>query len=213
MPVIPQDRPIEVLRKEVIDQLIMNYSHGELSLEAFERRLDDAMETADNNVLVALTSDLDLEVDQDFVNNKKHQIEMNYVPGEAEDVETIVQIFGGNDRSGSWKLPKELRIVSIFGGADIDLSEAQFTSPVLRITVFNLFSGVDIYVPEHVNVQSTAFCIFGGISNDANSNAETNAPTVIIDGVALFSGIDIKIKRTMKERFVMFVDKLKSLLS
>ena len=213
MPVIPQDRPIEVLRKEVIDQLIMNYSHGELSLEAFERRLDDAMETADSNVLVELTSDLDLEVDQDFVNNKKQQMEMNYVPGEAEDVETIVQIFGGNNRSGSWKLPKELRIISIFGGADIDLSEAQFTSPELHITVFNLFSGVNIYVPENINVQSKAFCIFGGISNDANSNTETNAPTVIIDGVALFSGIDIKIKRTMKERFVIFADKLKSLLS
>ena len=213
MPVIPQDRPIEVLRKEVIDQLIMNYSHGELSLEAFERRLDDAMETADSNVLVELTSDLDLEVDQDFVNNKKQQMEINYVPGEAEDVETIVQIFGGNNRSGSWKLPKELRIISIFGGADIDLSEAQFTSPELHITVFNLFSGVNIYVPENINVQSKAFCIFGGISNDANSNTETNAPTVIIDGVALFSGIDIKIKRTMKERFVIFADKLKSLLS
>ena len=38
MSVAIQDRPIESVRQEVIDQLIMNYSHGEISLEAFESR-------------------------------------------------------------------------------------------------------------------------------------------------------------------------------
>jgi len=213
MPVIPQDRPIETLRKETIDQLIMNYSHGEISLAAFERRLDDAMETTDHSVLVDLTSDLDLMVDQEFVNNKKQQMGMNYTPGETEEVEHIFQIFGGNDRSGVWRLPKEIHIVSIFSGANIDLTQAQFTSPVVRITVFNLFSGDNIYVPENVNVHSKAFCIFGGIKNNVNSSADPDAPTIIIEGFALFSGIDIKIKRTVKENFMIFADKLKSLLS
>jgi len=49
----------------------MNYSHGVLSLEAFERRLDDAMETSDHNILTDLTADLDLKVDQDYIDNKK----------------------------------------------------------------------------------------------------------------------------------------------
>ncbi len=213
MPVIPQDRPIESLREEVIDQLVMNYSHGLLSLQAFERRLDTAMESADHNVLVELTADLDLEVDQDFVNNRKDQLGMNYQPGESEDVEYIFQVFSGNDRAGTWRLPKEIHSYSIFSGSKIDLSEAQFTNPEIRIKVFNLFSGLDIYVPEHVNVQSKAFCIFGGIDNSVNSATNPNTPTVIIEGFALFSGIDIKIKRTIKERFIIFADKLKSLLS
>jgi hypothetical protein len=45
MPVTPNDRPIETLREETIDQLIMNYGHGKLSREAFERRLDEALDT------------------------------------------------------------------------------------------------------------------------------------------------------------------------
>jgi len=105
MPVNPQDRPIETLRKEVIDQLIMNYSHGELSLEAFERRLDEAMETADHKVLVELTADLDLATDQEYVDSKKEQLNSNYRPGDSEEVEYIYQIFSGSDRSGEWKLP------------------------------------------------------------------------------------------------------------
>ena len=31
-----EDRPIENVREEVVDQLTMNYGHGELSLEAFD---------------------------------------------------------------------------------------------------------------------------------------------------------------------------------
>jgi len=213
MPVNPQDRPIETLREEVIDQLVMNYSHGVLSLEAFERRLDDAMETSDHNILTDLTADLDLKVDQDYIDNKKDQMYGNYVPGDAEDVEYMFQIFSGNDRSGVWSLPKELRMVSIFSGAKIDLSEAKFCSPVVRIKLMNLFSGIDIAVSENINVRNNTFCIFGGVNNGVVSNAGPNAPTVIIEGVVLFSGVKIKIKRTIKERFVVFADKLKTLLS
>ena len=47
MPVDNQDRPIEVVREEVIDQLIVNYGHEALSLEAFDRRLDQALSADD----------------------------------------------------------------------------------------------------------------------------------------------------------------------
>ena len=213
MPVIAKDRPIETLRKEVTDQLIMNYSHGELSLEAFERRLDEAMATDDHDELVNLTADLDLTVDEEFINTQKEQMNQNYVPGDSDDVETIFQVFSGSDRTGEWKLPKELRVISIFSGCNIDLTDAIFTNSVLTIKVFNIFSGVDIYVPENVNVQTKAFCIFGGIDNSVGSTVNPNAPTIIIEGFALFSGIDISIKRSIKERFVMFADKLKAFLS
>ena len=45
MSVVLEDRPIEQVREEVIDNLIYNYSHGVISAEAFERRLDKAMST------------------------------------------------------------------------------------------------------------------------------------------------------------------------
>ena len=33
MPVTPQDRPLDALREQTVDQLIMNYGHGKLSRE------------------------------------------------------------------------------------------------------------------------------------------------------------------------------------
>ena len=44
MSVKVEDRPIEQVREQVIDQLIYNYSHGVISVDAFERRLDNAMD-------------------------------------------------------------------------------------------------------------------------------------------------------------------------
>ena len=213
MPVVLEDRPIDKVREEVVDQLVMNYSHGELSLEAFERRLDQAMETDDPQVLVELTADLDLVIDQVFVDSKKQQMGMKFILGESEDAETIFNIFSGSDRSGEWELPKEIRVISIFSGSNIDLTDAIFRDPIVRVKIFNLFSGDNIYVPENVNVKVKAFCIFGGIDNSVSSVTDPTTPTIIIEGYALFSGINIEIRKTLKERFVIFADKLKEFLS
>ena len=63
MPVKIEDRPIKGIREEVIDQLVMNYAHQEITLEAFENRLDLAMDTEDRSVLLEQVADLDLTTD------------------------------------------------------------------------------------------------------------------------------------------------------
>jgi hypothetical protein len=215
MSVILEDRPTETVRSEVIDQLIMNYSHGELSYEAFERRLDQAMELQCNKALVELSQDLPLTVDKAFVESKKQDMAPNIVSGETEDVEHMVNIFSGSSRGGAWKVPKEIRSFSLFSGSDIDLTHAQFAQNELRIKIFCLFSGDTIYIPENANVVSKAFCIFGGIDNQAPTqvNPNINTPTIIIEGVSIFSGINIEIKRTMKEKLVDMADSLKKMFS
>lgn len=208
-----EDRPIESVREEVIDQLIMNYSHGELSYEAFERRLDQAMESQFTVELQTLIEDLPLSVDKSYVDTKKQEMGINFTVGETEELDYIVNIFSGSERSGAWKVAKEIRVFSLFSGTKMDFSDAQFTQPVVRVKLFSLFSGNDVFVPENINIVTKAFCVFGGIDNKAPSNADRNAPTIIIEGFALFSGIDIKVKRTIKEAFVDFADNLKKMFS
>lgn len=213
MSVAINDRPTEKVREQVIDQLIMNYSHGEISHQAFERRLDQAMETEDNEALIALIEDLPLSVDSDYQQNKSKDLGASYIPGEAEDVDTLVSIFSGHERKGRWTLPKELRSFSLFSGSDIDLSEAIFCQPTVHIKMFSLFSGDNIYVPENVNVVVKAFGIFGGVDNKTSTSNRHDAPTIVIEGLAIFSGIDIKVRKTLKERFVQFADNLKNMFT
>ena len=219
MPIIPEDRPIDVVREEVIDQLIMNYGHNKISLEAFERRLDSAMATKDHATLLALVEDLELTADKEYVDLKKRELlsepdgQAHDYPHEAKEEEYLVHIFGGSDRTGVWNVAKEVTVINIFGGGDIDLSEAIFNHRKVTIRIYSVFGGSTIFVPETINVCVKAFCVFGGVDNRAPSLDDARAPTVIIDGYAIFSGINIKVKRTFKERFSRFAEGVKSILS
>jgi len=218
MPVAPADQPLDTLRETTIDQLIMNYGHGRLSLEAFQRRLDEAFDAQDHRALIALTSDLDLEVDSGYVERKREELQdtRDYYAVDDyadDDVEYIVDIFGGSDRSGEWVVPPELRVVAIFGGSDVDMTEARFASRVTRIRMFCLFGGTDIYVPEGVNTTVKAFSIFGGFSNKAPNVNRPDAPRLIIEGLIIFGGGDVKLKRTFRERLLDFANGLRGMFS
>jgi hypothetical protein len=212
MPVILEDRPIKKVREEVIDQLIFNYSHGEISNEAFERRLDQAMASQVHQEIVDLVADLELKADAGYSEQKDTQFNVNYGADNAEERDTIVNIFGGANRCGRWTVPKEIRIFSIFGGSSIDFTDAIFHTPNVTIKILCVFGGEEIYVPENVNIVSKAFCILGGIDNSAPSIADRQAPTITLEGLVLFGGVDISIKRTIKEKFVAFANKFKTMI-
>jgi len=207
------DRPIDKVREEVVDQLVMNYSHGELSHEAFERRLDQAMASESNEEMIQLVADLELKVDQEYIEKKKEDFRFSYSAEPAEESELLVNIFSGSGRSGEWRVAKEVKTVNIFSGCDIDFSEAIFTQKEVTVKVFCLFGGIDIYIPENVKVVSKAFCIFGSMDNKAPSTDYIDAPTIYVEGLVLFGAIDITLKRTLKERFTAFADGLKNLFN
>ena len=213
MTVILEDRPIEKVREEVIDTLIYNYSHGVISSEAFERRLDQAMASQNHQEIFNLAADLEQTKDSEFTSQKERQFNVNYAASDDDETETIVNILGGSGRSGQWTVPREINIITIFGGADIDFTDAIFTTPNVTIKILCLFGGDNIYVPENINVVSKAFCILGGIDNKAPSIASRQAPTLTIEGLVLFGGLDIKIKRTIKEKFVAFANQMKTMFN
>lgn len=213
MPVILEDRPIEQVRQEVIDQLIFNYSHGVISDAAFERRLDQAIASQVHQEIVTLVVDLDLQTDSTYEQQKDDRFNVNYANAEGETTETVINIFGGTDRSGQWTVPKEVKVFSLFGGSNIDFSDALFSAPQVTVKVLCIFGGENIYVPENINVVSKAFCIFGGVNNKAPSIAHKQAPTLTIEGLVLFGGVNIRIKRTIKEKFVAFANQLKTMFN
>lgn len=210
MPVNPLDQPLDKLRDDTVDQLIMNYGHGRLSLEAFQRRLDEAFDARDQSQLMELTRDLELTVDSGYVEKKREELEFQYADdGEVDDVEYIVDVFGGSDRGGLWTAPRELRIFTLFGGSNVDFSEARFSSQLTRVRMLCLFGGVDIFVPEGINTTVRVFSIFGGVSNKAPSTTDRHAPRLLIEGLVIFGGGDVKLKRTFRERLMEFADNLR----
>ena len=190
MPVTPQDRPLDALREETVDQLIMNYGHGKLSREAFERRLDEALDTQSHERLLELTEDLDLKADRQYTQQKKAELGIRIDTSAAsrvDDNEVMINIFGGNTRKGAWDVPRAIRIISVFGGAELDFTDARFTTETTYITVFCLFGGVNLRVRDGMRTISKAICIFGGVDNRAGPTMDPNAPLLLIEGAAILA--------------------------
>jgi len=191
----------------------VNYGHEKLSLDAFERRLDQALASNDADELVELTADLELKADKQYADQKRQELDFDfdYDYDGTRDVEHIINVFGGSDRSGTWLVPKEIRMLNLFGGGDIDFTEAKFSHPTVHIKMLTLFGGATIYVREDINTVSKIVSIFGGADNSAPSNTSGNAPMVIVEGLVMFGGATIKIKRSIKEVFLDFADRIRGI--
>jgi hypothetical protein len=214
MPVASEDRPIETVRRETIDQLILNYGHGKLSLAAFERRLDTAMEAQSHAALVELTKDLEVFADAGYAKKKQAELGVQVAENldDVDEEEYMVHVFGGSNRRSAWNVAPRIKMINVFGGCDLDFTQATFTARKTRIIMLCLFGGAKLSVPEGVRVISKAVCIFGGIDNRAPGTTDPNAPTLVIEGLLLFGGVDIRLKKSFKKRYLEVAQSLRGML-
>ncbi|MBQ4856594.1 LiaF domain-containing protein [Pseudoalteromonas sp. MMG007] len=208
-----EDRPIEHVREQVIDQLIYNYSHGVISVEAFERRLDEAMDASSNEALMNLVEDLTLNTDNQYKAHKHTQFSPNYSAQQNSDDDfTLRSILGSNERSGQWVVPKNIYLHNYMGSVVLDFTDAIFTHQNVTIHVNCIFGSDEIYVPEHVNVVSKMFCTLSSFENKSVSLNKRQGPTIHIEGKAILGSVEVKVKRTIKEKFISFANELKAQL-
>ena len=205
-----EDRPIEKVREETIDQLVMNYSHGELSAEAFERRLDQAMDATAHSQLAELVEDLELRPDTSYDSMKEQQFSPHYGEGRVLPTENVVSILSSNERCGVWTGPREITIYSLLGSVELDFTDAVFQHPDVTIKIIGGLSSLEIFVPEEITISTNVFSILGSTENKAPSMGNLKqAPHIRIEGFQVLGSVEVKVKRTIKEKFVAFANSLK----
>ena len=95
-----EDRPFDQVRQEAIDQLIMNYSHGVISAEAFERRLDVASDATSIQELIDVVADLSLQPDNLYQQQRERSFTPRYQAGNDTRNENIICVLSSNQHSG-----------------------------------------------------------------------------------------------------------------
>ena len=110
-----------------------------------------------------------------------------------EDFVETTSIFGGAKKIIISKNFKGADLVNIFGGTELDLSQADFTGTAV-IELTTIFGGTKLLVPSNWSVKSEAVTIFGGIEDKRRMQTITEIPdkTLLIRGTVIFGGIDIK---------------------
>jgi predicted membrane protein len=111
----------------------------------------------------------------------------------SEDFVDSTSIFGGAKKNIISKSFKGGDLVNIFGGTDLDLTQADFTGTAV-IELTTIFGGTKLIIPSNWSIKSDAVIIFGGIEDKRKMPAVTVNPdkTLVLKGTVIFGGIEIK---------------------
>ena len=111
-------------------------------------------------------------------------------PANPQDsFDTVIGIFGGGERKGRWRVKRRTNALALFGGCDLDMRDAVFEGREVTVYAFAVFGGIDITVPEGVEVRNQGVGIFGGFGGRGSTDLDPAAPVVIVKGLALFGGV------------------------
>lgn len=110
----------------------------------------------------------------------------------GDDYLDVVCIFGGAKKKILSKDFKGGEIVNIFGGADIDFTQADIKGQIY-IDVTQVFGGIKLIVPPHWHVTSDAVSLFAGFEDKRMQKSDYGSDKIlVIKGTSIFAGIDIR---------------------
>lgn len=189
-----RDRVAQVLRTA--------FEEGRLTIEEHSERIEALYGAKTMGELEPLTYDLPTGLARPSLSKSPAPVPSPYRPAHVgtapAESPSLVAVFGSAERKGPGRIGPRLRAAAIFGGVEIDLSEATFDTPTLVIDVATVFGGIDVRVPEGVTVRGHGAGIFGGFSVHQQVAEDPNAPVVVVRGAAVFGGVDIRPKKAKR---------------
>lgn len=126
---------------------------------------------------------------------------VNYDTTNATDAaDQIVAIFGGATRKNAWRVRKNTSVMAVFGGVDLDLTQATFEAHDLTFNVFCLFGGVEVTVPPGTDIDSQVISVFGGTEVGRIAPPDSSLPKIQVKGFCGFGGVEIRNPKVRKNR-------------
>jgi len=158
---------------------------GRLTLDELEERAGKAIAAQTRGELAALTTDLPQE-------GGAPAVQRPAVAGERKPVHWMIAILGGGHRRGRFRAVGSINAVGILGGDEIDLREAELEGGELRLNLFSVLGGANVYVPDSIEIEMGGFSILGG--NEVKGSERLprqGAPIVRIRGFGMLGGATI----------------------
>jgi DUF1707 SHOCT-like domain len=188
-------------REQVATVLSTAYAEGRLTREEHDERIHQLMAAKTFDDLIPITRDL-VVVGTPTPLTGQPSTSRFAIDTTAQNPEPdrMIAIFGGASRRGKWRVRKNIQSLTLFGGTDLDLRDAIFEAPVVTISGFWCFGGLDIKVPDGIEVRDQTAGIFGGTDIRDVGNPAPGAPTLVIKGVSLFGGVSVHGPKPSKRR-------------
>lgn len=177
-----RDRYVAVLREGL--------ASGRLTPEEYEERVDVALVARTHADLVPLVRDLPVRPGD--LPGAAPVPALRDPAGAAPASGALTAVFGGIQKRGRWTVPERLPVKAVFGGAELDLTEADLADQRIELQVSAVFGGVSILVPADMRVVLDVKAVFGGSAEPKTAPSGATGPVLHVTGKAVFGGIDVK---------------------
>jgi predicted membrane protein len=112
--------------------------------------------------------------------------------GSAEDYVDLTSFFGGIKRRIFSKSFKGGKTTNVFGGIELDLTQADVEDSAV-LDMVQIFGGVKLIVPSNWEVRADNLTILGGLDDKRkNPDVTGSGKKLFLTGTSIFSGIEIK---------------------
>src|SRR5215470_9122623 len=169
-------------RERVANVLREAAGDGRLTMEELDERLDAVYAAKTYAELEPITRDLPATGTAHApVPAQSSAVQDSRIGGVASS-EGAFAILGGFSRKGDWVVPKDFTAFAFMAGGEIDLREARFAEPVVTLHVV---------------------AIMGGFDHGASATGAPGGPTIVINGVALMGGVEVRrrpLRQSRRER-------------
>jgi Domain of unknown function (DUF1707)/Cell wall-active antibiotics response 4TMS YvqF len=178
----PELRVSDADREATVAILREAGGEGRLTFEELAERVERADAARTASELEALTADLAASRPRPPAAPRKEK-------------RWVVAVMGGAERKGRWRPAARMNVVAIMGGAAIDLRDAEIDAPEIEITAVTVMGGIEIIVPEGVEVDLNDFALMGGNSGPKDAPVPPGAPVVRVRAYSLMGGVAVSRKK------------------
>lgn len=175
-------------RSEAQERLRHAVVNESIDLDEYGERLRVAMNATTRRGLRQAVDDLAPALDPQAADQQA----VHPVRRDLPERRMVLGVLGADETTGRWRPAETTSAVAVMGGADVDLRQAEFDGDRLTINAMALMGGIDIIVPEGVEVTMSGVAFMGGRSCKINGTVTPGAPHVHVNGYAFMGGIDVR---------------------
>lgn len=183
-----QMRVSDAERREVVDALRRHCADGRITLDEFAERAGQVYGARTAGELAVVRADLPEPLPAPD----------GTVPGAPRRQATrwVVGIMGAGTRKGRWRPDEQTTALAIMGGCYLDLRQAEIDGSVVDIHAVAIMGGVDIVVPEGIQVELTGVAIMGGKECRVKDvPVRPGTPVVRVHAFAFWGGVTVRTRR------------------
>src|SRR3954447_14624169 len=189
----PEIRASDAEREYVVDVLRAQCTEGRIDLDEFSERINRVYAARTIGELNDICADLPIPA------TPTEPVRAERAPGTAR--KWIVAVMSGAVRKGRWRVDPETNLVAVMGGVNIDLRDAAISSDEIVLRCYAFMGGIDIIVPEGIEVHASGVPFMGGFDDKTNTDVAPlpGSPIVKIKYFAMMGGITIRSKASPQE--------------